>query len=63
MPNHRARRATFEDVLKSVSPRRWLYEDPALSETTGTELDSRDGVKASIERAEAEVDPGIVRPC
>ncbi|GGJ00844.1 hypothetical protein GCM10008995_08390 [Halobellus salinus] len=55
---------TFEDVLEErASLRRWLYEAlPALSETTGTELDSRDGVKASIERAEAEVDPESFDP-
>ena len=55
---------TFEDVLEErASLRRWLYEAlPALSETTGTELDSRDGVKASIERAEAEVGPESFDP-
>ncbi|ELZ28951.1 hypothetical protein C474_13654 [Halogeometricum pallidum JCM 14848] len=55
---------TFEDVLdERASLRRWLYEAlPALSETTGTELDSRDGVKASIEQAEAEVDPESFDP-
>jgi len=55
---------TFEAVLEErASLRRWLYEAlPALSETTGTELDSRDGVKASIERAEAEVDPESFDP-
>ncbi len=55
---------TFEDVLEErASLRRWFYEAlPALSETTGTELDSRDGVKASIERAEAEVDPESFDP-
>ncbi|MUV56613.1 hypothetical protein [Halogeometricum sp. CBA1124] len=55
---------TFEDVLEErASLRRWLYEAlPALSETAGTELDSRDGVKASIERAEAEVDPESFDP-
>jgi len=55
---------TFEDVLEErASLRRWLYEAlPALSETTGTGLDSRDGVKASIERAEGEVDPESFDP-
>ncbi|MFC5973963.1 hypothetical protein ACFPYI_21800 [Halomarina salina] len=55
---------TFEDVLEErASLRRWLYEAlPALSETTGTELDSREGVKASIEQAEAEVDPESFDP-
>jgi hypothetical protein len=55
---------TFDDVLEErASLRRWLYEAlPALSETTGTELDSRDGVKASIEQAEAEVNPESFDP-
>jgi hypothetical protein len=55
---------TFEEVLEErASLRKWLYEAlPALSETTGTELDSRDGVKASIERAEDEVDPESFDP-
>ena len=55
---------TFADVLEErASLRRWLYEAlPALSETTGTDLDGRDGVKASIERAEAEVDPESFDP-
>jgi hypothetical protein len=50
---------TFDDVLaERASLRRWLYEVlPAMDETTGTELDSREGVKASIERAEKGVDP------
>ncbi|GAA0459630.1 hypothetical protein MUK72_16110 (plasmid) [Halococcus dombrowskii] len=45
---------TFDDVLaERASLRRWLYEAlPAIPETTGTELDSQEGVKASIERAE-----------
>jgi len=55
---------SFDDVLEErASLRRWLYEAlPALAETTGTELDSREGVKASIERAEEEVDPGSFDP-
>lgn len=50
---------TFEDVLEErASLRRWLYETlPSLPETTGTNLDSKSGVKASIERAEEGVDP------
>ena len=44
---------TFEDVLEErASLRRWLYEAlPSLTETAGTELESKAGVKASIERA------------
>ncbi|MDS0296424.1 hypothetical protein [Halogeometricum luteum] len=55
---------TFEGVLEErASLRRWLYEAlPALSETTGTELETSDGAKASIERAEDEVDPGSFNP-
>jgi hypothetical protein len=50
---------TFADVLAERAPlRSWLYEAlPAMSETSGTELDSHRGVKASIETAEADVDP------
>ena len=50
---------SFDDVLEErASLRRWLYQTlPAMAETTGTDLDSREGVKASIERAEDEVDP------
>ncbi|MWG35296.1 hypothetical protein [Halomarina oriensis] len=50
---------SFDDVLdERASLRRWLYGAlPALSETTGTDLNDRDGVKASIENAEARVDP------
>jgi hypothetical protein len=50
---------TFDDVLaERASLRRWLYEAlPAIAETTGTELDSQEGVKASIERAEEGVNP------
>ncbi|WP_136689170.1 hypothetical protein [Halorhabdus amylolytica] len=49
---------TFEDVLaERASLRSWLYEAlPAMPETSGTEFDSRSGVKASIETAEADVD-------
>lgn len=55
---------TFDDVLEErASLRRWLYEAlPSLTETTGTELNSRDGVKASIEKAEDEVDPESFDP-
>ncbi|NHX41923.1 MULTISPECIES: hypothetical protein [Haloarcula] len=50
---------TFDDVLSErASLRSWLYEAlPAMEETSGTELNSRSGVKASIETAEADVDP------
>jgi len=50
---------TFDDVLaERASLRSWLYEAlPAMEETSGTELNSRSGVKASIETAEANVDP------
>ena len=50
---------TFNDVLaERASLRSWLYEAlPAMEETSGTELNSRSGVKASIETAEADVDP------
>jgi len=49
----------FDDVLdERASLRKWLYETlPSMSETTGTDLDSRAGVKASIERAVDDVDP------
>ena len=55
---------TFDDVLEErASLRRWLYETlPTMAETAGTELDSREGVKASIERAEDEVDPESFDP-
>ncbi|MCO8245353.1 hypothetical protein [Haladaptatus sp. AB643] len=55
---------TFNDVLEErASLRRWLYETlPSLTETTGTELNSRDGVKASIEKAEDEVNPESFDP-
>ncbi|AZH24851.1 hypothetical protein [Haloplanus aerogenes] len=54
----------FDDVLEErASLRKWLYETlPSMSETTGTDLDSRDGVKASIERAEDEVEPESFDP-
>ncbi|AGN01216.1 hypothetical protein L593_06345 [Salinarchaeum sp. Harcht-Bsk1] len=57
-------RQTFEDVLEErASLRKWLYEAvPALAETDGTDLDSVAGVKDSIERAVAEVDPESFDP-
>ncbi len=50
---------TFEDVLtERASLRSWLYSAlPAMDETTGTDLDTRAGVKASIEAAEDRVNP------
>jgi hypothetical protein len=55
---------TFDDVLEErATLRRWLYAAlPTLSETTGTDLDSAEGVKASIERAETDVDPEAFGP-
>ncbi|WP_135823790.1 hypothetical protein [Halorussus ruber] len=55
---------TFEEVLdERASLRSWLYEAlPAMAETTGTDLDSRSGVKASIEAAEAEAEPESFGP-
>ncbi|WP_415383021.1 hypothetical protein [Halosimplex sp. TS25] len=55
---------TFEDVLEErASLRRWLYETlPSLPETSGTDLDRKSGVKASIEHAEEEVDPESFDP-
>jgi hypothetical protein len=55
---------TFDDVLaERASLRSWLYEAlPAMSETSGTELDSSSGVKASIETAEADVEPESFDP-
>jgi len=55
---------TFDDVLaERASLRSWLYEAlPAMPETSGTELDSRSGVKTSIETAEADVDPAAFDP-
>jgi len=54
----------FNEVLEErATLRKWLYETlPSMSETSGTDLDSREGVKASIERAEAEVDPESFDP-
>ncbi len=55
---------TFEDVLEErASLRRWLYDAvPSMAATTGTDLDSREKVKASIEQAEADVDPESFDP-
>ncbi|RRJ28508.1 hypothetical protein [Halocatena pleomorpha] len=55
---------TFEDVREErASLRRWLYETlPSLPETSGTNLESKSGVKASIERAEEEVNPESFDP-
>ena len=50
---------TFDDVLEErASLRSWLYDAvPAMPESSGTPLDSRSGVKASIETAVSEVEP------
>ncbi len=50
---------TFDEVLDERAPlRSWLYDAlPAMAETSGTDLDTRSGVKASIEAAESEVKP------
>ncbi|AKH98630.1 hypothetical protein [Halanaeroarchaeum sulfurireducens] len=55
---------TFDDVLaERASLRSWLYEAlPAMPETSGTDFDSRSGVKASIEAAEADVEPKAFDP-
>ena len=55
---------TFEDVLaERASLRSWLYAAlPAMPETTGTDLDSRAGVKATIETAEADVERDAFDP-
>lgn len=50
-------------IDERASLRKWLYETlPSMTEASGTDLDSRAGVKASIERAEAAVDPGSFDP-
>jgi len=50
---------TFDEVLEErATLRRWLYEAlPAMGETTGTDLDTKQRVKDSIEQAVADVDP------
>lgn len=55
---------TFDDVLaERASLRSWLYDAlPAMEETSGTDLDTRAGVKASIETAEEEVQPDAFDP-
>ncbi|WP_340099918.1 hypothetical protein [Salinibaculum salinum] len=55
---------TFDDVLaERASLRSWLYDAlPAMPETSGTDLNSRSGVKASIESAEADVEPEAFDP-
>jgi hypothetical protein len=55
---------TFDEVLaERATLRSWLYEAlPAMSETSGTDLDSSSGVKASIETAEADVEPESFDP-
>lgn len=54
----------FEDVLaERATLRSWLYDAlPAMEETTGTDLDTRSGVKASIEAAAEEVEPSAFDP-
>ncbi|WP_302080588.1 hypothetical protein [Salinibaculum rarum] len=55
---------TFDEALNDrASLRKWLYETlPTLQSTTGTRFDSRDGVKASVEQAEADVDQESFAP-
>jgi hypothetical protein len=55
---------TFDDVLaERASLRSWLYDAvPAMPETSGTELDTRSNVKASIETAEEDVEPEAFGP-
>ena len=55
---------TFDDVLaERASLRSWLYDAlPAMPETSGTELDTSSGVKASIEAAEDDVEPDVFDP-
>ncbi len=50
---------TFDEVLKErATLRRWLYNAlPAMAETSGTDLNSKQRVKDSIETAVADVDP------
>ncbi len=50
---------TFSDVVSDrASLRRWLYEVlPTLPEARGTELATKDGVKASIEQAVEDISP------
>jgi hypothetical protein len=55
---------TFDEVLaERASLRSWLYEAvPALDGASGTDLNDNASVKASIERAEADVDPDSFDP-
>ncbi|WP_137286988.1 hypothetical protein [Halorussus salinisoli] len=55
---------TFDEVLdERASLRSWLYDAlPAMAATTGTDLDTASGVKASIEVAEDEVEPESFDP-
>ncbi|GAB7121111.1 hypothetical protein [Natrinema sp. JCM 9743] len=55
---------TFDDVLdERASLRSWLYEAlPAMGETAGTDLATREGVKSSIEAAEDKVEPESFGP-
>lgn len=54
----------FEEVLEGKAYlRSWLYEAlPSMPETSGTDLDTEQGVKASIEAAEDEVEPKSFDP-
>jgi hypothetical protein len=54
----------FEEVLEGKAYlRSWLYEAlPSMSETSGTDLDTEGGVKASIEAAEEDVEPESFDP-
>jgi hypothetical protein len=55
---------TFDEALdERASLRKWLYGAlPTMSATTGIDLNSQEGVKASIERAEDEVDQESFAP-
>ncbi|MFW5950021.1 MAG: hypothetical protein ACOCR6_01560, partial [archaeon] len=55
---------TFDDVLdERATLRSWLYQAlPAMPESSGNDLDSHSGVKASIEAAEDDVEPGAFEP-
>jgi hypothetical protein len=55
---------TFDAALEDrASLRKWLYSAlPAMDTTTGTELDSYEGVKSSINEAESSVDQASFEP-
>lgn len=55
---------TFEEVLEEKAfLRTWLYDAlPSMSETNGTDLDTTEGVKASIDAAESDVEPEAFDP-